>query len=249
MRALTEETVMSYSSTLASKLTLVEELIKSNAGKELKPSLVRLMATELLSGISTEHFKAKHGLTRSSAYAIMSEFHAIKNTSQAVSIATELHQDILNQYSQKQTNPVTEIAIMQAINLLLKEQLKGFKFVSVVFNVAQPVHAQKVYTYKTNLEVAQDDYVVVQSPDGKFETVRVVEVDVAATSQYEYKWIVAKLDLAPFEEVKAIEAEVKKILQETERKKLEALRTAQIKEELGEEGLEQVKKAVSRTRI
>lgn len=138
---------------------------------------------------------------------------------------------------------------MQAINLVLKEQLKGFKFVSIVFNVAQPVHAQKVYTYKTNLEVAQDDYVVVQSPDGKFETVRVVEVDVAVTSQYEYKWIVAKLDMAPFEEVKAIEAEVKKILQDTERKKLEAIRTAQLKEELGEEGLEQVKKAVSRTRI
>ena len=153
------------------------------------------------------------------------------------------------QFQQTQLTKISEHKTMQAVNLLLKEHLEGFKFVSVVFNVKQPTNQQKVYTYKTNLNLVADDLVVVQTHDGKFETVRVVDIDVIPSGDYEYKWIVAKLDLIPFETVKEVEAEVKLILQDNEREKQEKERAKALKKELGPKVVSQVAKVIGRTRI
>lgn len=156
---------------------------------------------------------------------------------------------ISEKHTQLTSQQTQEAETMQAVNLLLKEHLVGFKFVTVVFNVTQPVHAQKQYTYKTNLDVAQDDYCVVQTPEGKFETVRVVEVDVVPIGVYEYKWLVAKLDFTAFETVKTVEAEVKQILIDDAREKEEKAKLAEVKANLGKKGVAKVEQAIKRTRI
>lgn len=160
--------------------------------------------------------------------------------------ATALHKELSKIYIKTSSQ---EIAIMQAVNLLLKEHLQGFKFVSVVFNVAQPSHAQKQYTYKTNLDLVQDDYVVVKTPEGKFETVRVTEVDTVPSGNYEYKWIVAKLDFTEFDIVQEVEADVKRILETKEREDLQKAKLKEVEANLGKKGVAEVKKVISRTRI
>ncbi len=107
---------------------------------------------------------------------------------------------------------------MSLANILLADNEK-FKFITAKF---QPFENQKTaYTYKTMLDLKVEDLVVVQTPDGKFEAVRVEEVLEAHEvdlEAFDYKWVVQKLDTEHFDQCKEMEKQLLNTLRKSERR-------------------------------
>lgn len=114
---------------------------------------------------------------------------------------------------------------------------EGFTTIHVVFSskpgygVPQPPDygrrpvEQKTYTYKARLEdnIQVDDTVVVESPTDGFVCVKVVAVDavpdIDLDADFEYKWIVQKVDTTIYEKMNEKEKEFQLAMQEVERQK------------------------------
>lgn len=137
---------------------------------------------------------------------------------------------------------------MNAINLLLAKN-EQFKFVSVVFEINRDSSVQKKYTYKTILDVKENDLLVVPTAQGTFETVKAVAVNNIFEGNFDLKWVAAKLDLTHLEEVKAMEDELKSLFAEEEKRKRAEKETAQLEEYLGVEGVSKAELIAKKVRI
>lgn len=109
---------------------------------------------------------------------------------------------------------------MNNVDLILSQNEK-FKFITVIF---EP-NAKQSYTYKTNLDVAVDDLVVV--PANQNNTFKVVQVksilDLADVDfDGKIKWVASKLDLTNYDGCKAAELNV---IRHIRQKQLEEQRT------------------------
>ena len=124
---------------------------------------------------------------------------------------------------------------MNTTNLILSQN-ESFKFVSVSFMDGQT----KTYTYKTTLDLAVDDLVVVESPTG-FKIVKVVSVlefhEVNFDVHYEYKWVVSRVDLEYYNECVNVEKEVRKQANKLAYEETRAKLTEQLKDRIGEDAL------------
>lgn len=114
---------------------------------------------------------------------------------------------------------------MQLIDTFLAEN-ENFKFVKVVF---APYTGTQEYTYKTLLDLEEEDFVVVQTPNTGYQVVQVrsvmepLEADV--NPDIRYKWVVQKVDFADYETCKEMEKEVGSRLRKAElRKRQQELR-------------------------
>lgn len=127
---------------------------------------------------------------------------------------------------------------MNKTNLLLSQN-ENFKLVEVVF-LEQP--AVKTYTYKTTLDVAEDDLVVVHAPDG-FKVVKVVRVLGLHEFQgnFQIKWLVSKVDLEYYESCKETESNVQKEMNRFEFEKTKKEFNDQLVERLGKDAVTSLK--------
>ena len=87
------------------------------------------------------------------------------------------------------------------INLILAEEVPHFQFVTVQF-ASSPQH----YTYKTNLELKEGDFVVVNAPSGlTVVTVTSLNVEVTPSHKYAIKWIVDVVDSSNYKSMLKLE--------------------------------------------
>ena len=97
---------------------------------------------------------------------------------------------------------------MNEVNVLLADN-ENFKFVSAIF---APYTGENTYTYKTMLDLAVDDFVVVDTPSRGFQVVQVRELlspmEVDFDVDFNYKWIVQKVDTTAYDEARAREKEI-----------------------------------------
>lgn len=97
---------------------------------------------------------------------------------------------------------------------------ENFKYVAVVFS---PYTGTKEYTYKTLLDVAEEDFVVVQTPNTGYQVVQVREVmeplEAETSPDIRYKWIVQKVDFEYYTQCTDMEKEVRSKLKKAETRK------------------------------
>lgn len=102
-----------------------------------------------------------------------------------------------------------------AVHALLSDN-EAFKFVAVHFP-----GSTKTYHYKTMLDLAVDDEVIVMTHGDNMKVVLVVDVidycDFDEES-FKYGWIVSKVDTTEYNKMLDMEAEVLKILKSEQRK-------------------------------
>ena len=123
---------------------------------------------------------------------------------------------------------------MNEVNALLAEN-EDFKFVECVF---APYTGQRTYTYKTTLDLAEDDFVVVDTPSNGLAIVQVRSIkdfyDVNHDVRYQYKWVVQKVDTAAYEEAVKLEetlmAQVNKVKRKQKRKEIQETMLGQMDE-------------------
>lgn len=130
---------------------------------------------------------------------------------------------------------------MSTLNIILAANPE-FKFVRVQFN-----NSPKVYTYKTVLAIEVDDTVVVDTPTSGLTCAKVVEVaklEEVDLDRYDYKWIVQKVDLAHYEQVVEMSAQVKKTINDSRRAKIVKEAKQALVDNLGEDVVTQVEKLV-----
>ncbi len=135
---------------------------------------------------------------------------------------------------------------MNNANLLLSQN-PNFKFVEVKFreeiskNIMPSLDGEssKSYTYKTTLDVKEDDLVIVHTPSGEYKVVRVVSVKELhdVDNSFEYKWVVSKVDLDYYESCKRTESEIKKAVNRMTFDKQREEYKAQLQERLGKEAV------------
>jgi len=108
---------------------------------------------------------------------------------------------------------------MNEVNVLLADR-EDFKFVAIVF---APYTGTNTYSYKTFLDLTEDDYVVVETPTNGFQVVKVVKVltplEINFEVSYNYKWVVAKLDLTAYDEAVELEKEVLSVVNKSKNKR------------------------------
>ncbi len=127
------------------------------------------------------------------------------------------------------------------INLFLAEN-PNFKLIIVNFP-----GSTKPYHYKTMLDIEVGDKLVVATPQGltvleALEVIPAIESDL--TYSFPIKWVVSKVDLASYEECIAMEREAVKTLNLMQAKKHRTELMQNLTEELGEEGVNSVRKLV-----
>lgn len=133
---------------------------------------------------------------------------------------------------------------MQLSDAILSEN-ENFRFISVVF---APYTGTKEYTYKTVLPLEEGDFVVVSTPNSQFQVVQVravlnpleIEVDPRIT----YKWVVAKVDMAHYDECNEVEAKLSEQLHKAALRKRQAEIKNDVMEFLTEEERTQAVKLV-----
>lgn len=92
-------------------------------------------------------------------------------------------------------------------NHILSLLQENYTTVAVTFAVEIEKYlpgVNKLYTYKTNVDLKENDMVVVPSPDG-FRVVRIIEVhdspEIDTDASFDYKWVVDKVDMEGYEEI------------------------------------------------
>lgn len=97
---------------------------------------------------------------------------------------------------------------------------ENFKFVSVVF---APYTGTREYTYKTLLDLQEEDFVVVQTPNNGYQVVQVREVmeplEAEVQDNINYKWVVQKIDFEDYNACKDMEKQLMKKLKKAEARK------------------------------
>lgn len=155
---------------------------------------------------------------------------------------TEIEARVLGHYLSK-----SEETAMNAINLLLSKN-ENFKFVTVIFDTDRSKTLQKHYTYKTMLDLVEDDLVVVKVNE-EYKVVKVVSVRNTFEGSFQIKWIVAKLDLSHLIEVQATEEELRGLLANKEEEQRKQRNTAALEEYLGADGVTQAELIAKKVRI
>lgn len=117
-----------------------------------------------------------------------------------------------------------------------------FKFVAVTFH-----GSNQVYHYKTVLDVAEGDIIVVDTPSSGMTCVTVkaivdaLDIDL---DKYNYKWVVQKVDTEHYETMQSREKEAKTLLlKHRQQKAVQEFENALLSS-VGQEGIEAVKKIV-----
>lgn len=131
---------------------------------------------------------------------------------------------------------------MQTAILALMAENEKFKFVSVRFPTSD-----RGYTYKTMLDLVEGDKVLVDTASGmQIVTVReVLDIsDVDLEANYEYKWVVQKVDFTEFEQYKQMEDDLLKYLRKKQRAHAVKAVTAGLFEDATEEEKATVKALV-----
>lgn len=81
----------------------------------------------------------------------------------------------------------------------------------------------KLYTFKTNLELTPGDQVVVPGPADQFKVVTVVNVhdepEIDLDADFDYKWVAAKVDLTNYVKIITMEKDALKQLTQLEKAK------------------------------
>ncbi len=131
---------------------------------------------------------------------------------------------------------------MSDLNLFLAEN-PDFKFVRARFK-----GASNYYTYKTTLNVTEGDFVVVDTPSNGFQVVEVLEALPADEFDLTYtgriKWVVSRVDTEQYEETQRMEREANKKLNNLKAAKRRKEYLADTQEQLGEDGVAEIKKLV-----
>ena len=128
------------------------------------------------------------------------------------------------------------------LNLLLAQN-EDFKLVKVQFP-----GSTKCYTYKTTLDIKEDDQVVVDSPSNGFQILKAYEVIPAIESEltfnYNLKWIVSKVDLEYYEKCQDMERKANRELNKLRASRRRTELEKELTEAIGSEGVETVKALV-----
>lgn len=131
---------------------------------------------------------------------------------------------------------------MSYLNLFLAESNENFKIVQVQFP-----SSQKIYHYKTILDIQKDDYVVVDAPGG-FEVLQVLDtipgIETDLTYNFQLKWIVSRVDVETYQECIKMEREATKVLNQLKYTKRRKALLSELEETIGTDGVEHVKKLV-----
>jgi len=116
----------------------------------------------------------------------------------------------------------------------------GFKTVEVCYNTSSDsmnLRNNRFYTFKTNLNLKVEDLVIVEG-SGCFKTVRVVvvhdEPQIDLDADFDYKWVVSKLDLTAYNEIVEGEKAALKLLTNMERDKVRKAAQEQLVELYGD---------------
>ncbi len=130
-------------------------------------------------------------------------------------------------------------------NDVIASQNDNFRFVKVRFKHESGAFSAKEYHYKTlDSTIAAGDEVVVDSPTNGFVIVVVTEVleyYEVEEQGYNYKWIVQKVDVSAYEELKAKEKAVQKQLAKVNMKARLDNSLSKAAEELGEDNVNSLK--------
>lgn len=131
---------------------------------------------------------------------------------------------------------------MNELNILFAAN-PTFKFVTVTF-----ANSSRAYTYKTTLDLEPGDFVIVNTPSTGFTCAEVT--DVLSLEQADlkegirYKWVVQKVDAAYYDEVKAMEQEVQKAVNDNRRTKMIKAMKKELEDNLGKTTVKQIEKLV-----
>ena len=103
---------------------------------------------------------------------------------------------------------------------------ENFKYISCVF---APYTGEKEYTYKTLLDVEENDFVVVQTPSKEYQIVQIRSIidpmEFDPIHGVRYKWAMQKLDTEHYDSCVEMEKQVNKKLRTAEvRKRQEELK-------------------------
>ena len=108
---------------------------------------------------------------------------------------------------------------MNEVNVLLADN-EDFKFVEVVF---APYTGNSTYTYKTVLDVQEDDFAVVDTPSKGFQVVQIRKLlspfEVDFDVKFSYKWLVQKVDTSGYEQAVAKEKEILQLVNKSKNKR------------------------------
>lgn len=132
---------------------------------------------------------------------------------------------------------------MNDINLLLSQN-KAFRFVKVEFST----NSTRLYTYKTIDDIEVGDTVIVDTPSEGFKAVKVVKVSLpheeVTERDFQYKWIVQKVDTSRYEEIVAKEQEAQLLINTASTKVLVKKLNEELAEQIGAPALKQLHKLV-----
>lgn len=121
---------------------------------------------------------------------------------------------------------------MNTIDIILSENA-NFKFVAVQFN-----GTPKLYHYKTTLDLVPDDHVIVFTPQNGYQVVQVIKVVSpfeVPTAQFDYKWVVQKVDTAAYDQAVETEATLSAELRRIEAKRRLNEMREELKQAFGDE--------------
>lgn len=133
---------------------------------------------------------------------------------------------------------------MNNIMSLLASVTKGVSVVGVRFKDANGVAMGKVYHYKTtDASVVEGDEVVVNSPFGGLQVVKVQSVQSAgdvidATNGIDYKWIVQKVDLSDYLAKQEQDHKDQELIAKVQRRVQQQKALREIRDALGADGVD-----------
>ena len=132
---------------------------------------------------------------------------------------------------------------MNELNLFLAESNENFKIVKVKFNDT----TSKTYTYKTLLDVYENDKAVVDV-NGVLKIVDVIEVlnaqETSLDFNFEIKWLVDVVDITSYEDTKEMSRNVTKTINRLRYSKARKELIKELNDELGKKNVEDIKKLV-----
>lgn len=105
----------------------------------------------------------------------------------------------------------------------------GYTTIQCVYDLsadAKPSGVLRAYTFKTTLELKEDDLVVVPHSTGGMKVVKVVAVHaepkIDLNANFDYAWTICKVDTSEYERIQKAEALASEELNKAEQKKLRA---------------------------
>lgn len=134
--------------------------------------------------------------------------------------------------------PTKESNVMSnKLNLFIASQRPDFKIIGVNFN-----SGDKVYHYKTLLDVQEGDQILVPVQNKSPSVVRVVSVKDALSCNlsYELKWVIQKIDFTDFDACVEMESKCQTLINRAEVRKQNTELLEEFQTYLGEEGIKEL---------